>query len=562
MPKMDGATFLAETLHGYGVTHFFFMAVSMADSMPHFDRLGIVPVMAHTEKGAAYMADGYARISHRIGVCGAQSVGSSNLAAGLQDAYLACSPMLALTGRLRQSHQYRNAYQEVDHIAPFAAVTKFNAEVTSMEEFPLFLRQAIREATSGTPGPTHLDLWGIWGNQIMTATADVDVVVEEPFKQVPPFRPEPDLASIGAALAALTEAERPVIVAGGGVTASGAGAELIALAERLHTPVITALNAKETFPFDHPLAVGPSGLYSRTCANRTLAEADCVFFIGSHTGGQVTNEWRIPRPGTRVVQVDINPAELGRSFPISIGMQGDARATLHKMIDHADGTVPAEPSAERTAWVGRVQQFVSEWRAEVAPVVDAETLPMRPERLCKELTALLPSDAVLVSDTGHAGVWTGAMMDLTSPDQRYIRCAGSLGWGLPAAIGAKCAAPDRPVICFTGDAGMWYHLAELDTALLRGINTVTVVNNNASLNQEQELNEVIYGGRTAGSDYLWVLTDGDWAAVAKSMGLFGVTVNKPSELSGALEQALSAGKPAIIDVKTDIEGIAPPPWNG
>jgi len=562
MPMMDGATFLAETLHGYGVTHFFFMPVAMHDAMPHFDRLGIVPVMAHTEKGAAYMADGYARISHRIGVCAAQSVGSSNLAAGLQDGYLACSPMLALTGRLRQSHQHRNAYQEIDHVAPFAAVTKFNAEVGSMAELPLFLRQAIREATSGTPGPTHLDLWGIWGNEIMTAKADLEVVVEEAFAQVPPFRPEPDLGSVQAALAALAEAKQPVIVAGGGVTASGASGELIALAERLHVPVITALNAKETFPFDHPLAVGPSGLYARTCANRTLAEADCVFFVGSHTGGQVTNEWRIPRPGTRVVQLDINPAELGRSFPVSVGMQGDARASLRKMIDNADRALAPEPSTERIAWVGRVQRFVSEWRAEIAPVVDAETLPMRPERLCKELTALLPDDAVLVSDTGHSGIWTGAMMDLTSADQRYIRCAGSLGWGLPAAIGAKCAAPDRPVVCFTGDAGMWYHLSELDTALVRGINTVTVVNNNAALNQEQALNEEIYGARTPASDYLWVLTDSDWAAIAESMGCFGVTVNTPSELSGALEQALSAGKPAVIDVKTDIEGIARAAWNG
>ena len=562
MPMMNGATFLAETLHGYGVTHFFFMPVSVADAMPHFERLGVVPVMAHSEKGAAYMADGYARVSHRVGVCGAQSVGSSNLAAGLQDAYLACSPVVALTGRLRQAQQHRNAYQEVDHMAPFAAVTKYNVEVTAVEELPLFLRQAFREATSATPGPTHLDLWGIWGNEIMTSEADLEIVIEDAFARVPAFRPEPDLASVQAALAALVEAKRPVIVAGGGVTASGARRELVELAERLHVPVITSLNAKETFPYDHPLAVGPSGLYSRSCANQTLAEADLVFFVGSHTGGQVTNEWRIPHPGTRVVQLDINPAELGRSFPISVGMQGDAGASLRKMIDNATDTVPAEPSAERVTWVGHVQRLVSGWRDEVAPMVNSDQLPMRPERLCKELTELLPNDSVLVSDTGHAGIWTGAMMDLTSADQRYIRCAGSLGWGLPAAIGAKCAAPDRPVICFTGDAGMWYHLAELDTALVCGINTITVVNNNASFNQEQALNEEIFGGRTAGSDRLWMLTDADWATIAEAMGCFGVQVNKPSELSGALERALGAGKPAVIDVKTNIEGIAPPAWDG
>ena len=560
MPKMTGSRFLAETLHGYGVTHYFFMPVSVPEAMPEFDRFGITSIMAHSEKGAAYMADAYGRVSGRVGVCGAQSVGAVNLAAGLQDGYLACSPMVALTGRLRQVRQNRHAYQEVDHMAPFEAVTKYNVPVTSIEEFPLALRQAIREATTATPGPTHLDLWGIWGNDVMQGEADLEIVVEEPFKRVPAFRPEPDAASVQAALARLADAQRPVIVAGGGVTASRAGAELVEFAERLQLPVITSLNAKQTFPYNHPLAVGPAGQYSRPSANQTLAAADLVFFVGSHSGGQVTNEWRLPRPGTQVIQLDINPAELGRSFPITIGLQGDVRASLRKMIDQAR-EVPAEAAGERAEWVKHVRKLVAAWRDEVAPLVNSDELPMRPERLCKELTDLLPSNAVLVSDTGHAGIWTGAMMDLTSLDQSYIRCAGSLGWGLPAAIGAKCAAPDRPVICFTGDGGMYYHLTELDTALRYRIHTVTVVNNNASLNQEQKLNEHVYGGRTPGSDRMWMLSDCDFAAIADSMGCLGIRVDKPAELRCALEQALNAERPAVIDVKTHIEGIAPPAWD-
>ena len=274
MPMMSGARFLAETLHAYGVTHYFFMPVSVPEAMPELERLGLRPVMAHTEKGAAYMADGFARISGGAGVCGAQSVGALNLAAGLQDAYLACSPVLALTGRLTQIMQNRHAYQEVDHSAPFAAVTKFATPVTSIAEFPIFLRQALREVVSGTPGPAHLDLWGITGGEIMNAEASLDVIVEEPFRRAPPFRPEPDTASVRAALAELAGAERPVIVAGGGVRSAGARAELIELAERLNIPVITSLNAKETFPADHPLAVGVSGTYSRECANRVFAEVD------------------------------------------------------------------------------------------------------------------------------------------------------------------------------------------------------------------------------------------------------------------------------------------------
>ena len=166
---MTGARFLAETLNAYGITHYFFMPVSVPEAMPELERVGLRPVMAHTEKGAAYMADGFARISGGAGVCGAQSVGALNLAAGLQDAFLACSPVLALTGRLPQIMQNRHAYQEVDHSAPFAAVTKFATPVTSIAEFPIFLRQALRELVSGTPGPAHLDLWGITGGDIMTA---------------------------------------------------------------------------------------------------------------------------------------------------------------------------------------------------------------------------------------------------------------------------------------------------------------------------------------------------------------------------------------------------------
>jgi acetolactate synthase-1/2/3 large subunit len=203
---------------------------------------------------------------------------------------------------------------------------------------------------------------------------------------------------------------------------------------------------------------------------------------------------------------------------------------------------------------------VRNWRESVAPLVGSDEIPIRPERLCGELTQHLPSDAILVSDTGHSGIWTGTMIDLKHLDQSYVRCSGSLGWGLPAAMGCKCACPDRPVVCFNGDGGMWYHLTELETARRYGINTVTVVNNNHSLNQEKRGNEAIYGGRTPGSDELWMLSDADFAQIAESMGCLGITVTRPSQLGSALDQALGSGRPCVIDVKTHIEGIAPPPW--
>lgn len=554
MPKMSGGKFIAETVHGYGLTHVFFMPYIGPRALMEMEKLGIKRVQTHGEKAAAYMADAYARIKRAPALCMAQSVGAVNLAAGLQDAYLACSPVIAITGREYQHHQQRHAYQEVNHVSPFSAVTKYSAFVANPEQLPLYLRQAFRSATTGTPGPVHIELEGLAGQSVIDQDADLNVVIEEMFAQIPPFRPEADTESVTAALRLLAQAKRPVIVAGGGVTASGARAELIALAEKLSIPVAKALNAKGMFPADHALAVGTPGLYSRACSNQILCEADLVFYIGSHTGGQVTHSYNIPPAGTPVIQLDINPEEIGRNYAVQVGLHGDARNTLRRMIDLAESSPP------RSEWLNRVQELVQAWKEDVGDQVHSDIIPMRPERLCRELSDYLPSDAILVSDTGHSGIWTGTMLDLTDPNQMYIRCSGSLGWGLPAAMGAKCAEPERPVICFTGDGGIWYHMTELETAVRCDIPTVTVVNNNHSLNQEQGGVERTYGGRTAGSDELWLFEDSDFAKMAESMGALGITIHKPSEVSSALDQALESGRPTVIDVKTHIEGIAPQAW--
>ena len=558
MPRMTGARFLVETMQAYGVTHAFYMPMVVTRALVEMEQVGIGRIMAHSEKAAAYMADGYARAARRPAVCMAQNVGAANLAAGLQDPFLGCSPVVALTGRGAPMQQYRNYYQEVDHVQPFNAVTKFNALVDSAEQLPSLLRQAFREATTGAPGPTHLDLQGSSGAVIIDAEADLDVIVEAPFTHVPPFRGEPETEMVREAAQALTEARRPVIVAGGGVVSSGAQAEVVELAEMLSIPVATSLNAKGTIADDHPLSVGVCGTYSRWCANRAVAEADLVFFIGSHTGSQVTTEWQIPRPGTPVIQLDIDPRELGRSYPIQVGLQGDAKASLRKLIEHL------EPLGSRAEWVGRAQDLVREWREEVAPLANSDASPIRPERLCKEISEYLPDDAVLLSDTGHSGIWTGTMIDLHKPTQTFLRCAGSLGWAFPAALGAKCAVPDRPVVCFTGDGGFWYHLSEMETAVRYGINTMTIINNNHSLNQEKRGNERAYEsvGVTGNVDELWVFPDTDFAKLAEDMGGYGIRVDRPEDLQDAMKEAAASGKPSVVDVVTDIEGIAPRAWVG
>ena len=557
MAVMSGARFLAETMKGYGMTHAFFVPTIVRKALVEMERVGIRRIVAHGEKAAAYMADGYSRASHRPSICMAQAVGAANLAAGLQDAFLGLSPVIAITGHRPLLQQYRNSYQEIEHVLPFNSVTKYNVNVESVEQLPYLLRQALREVTSGAPGPAHLDFQGSQGEVIVESEADLEVIIENTFTQIPAFRPEPETERVREAARVLSEARRPVIVAGGGVTASRAKGEVVELAEMLNIPIATSLNAKETITDDHPLSVGVVGSYSRWCANRVVAEADLVVFIGSHTGSQVTNDWKIPAIGTPVIQIDIDPAELGRSYPTKVALQGDAKVTVRKLIE------ALEPMGPRQEWIERVSQLVQDWRSEAEPLLNSDASPIRPERICKEISGYLPDDSLVVSDTGHSGIWSGTMLDLKSPEQSYIRCAGSLGWGFSAALGAKCAMGDsRPVLCFTGDGGFWYHIGELETAARYGINTVTVINNNHSLNQEKRGDERAYAGQPGNSDELWHFLDIDLARVARDIGCFGIRVEKPSELQPALEQAFASGRPAIVDVAGDIDGIAPPPWEG
>jgi acetolactate synthase I/II/III large subunit len=548
MSRMSGDLFIARAFKQYGVTDVFFVPVIIPQALVEMKKLGITPVLAHSEKAAAYMADGYARASHRPGICMAQSVGAANLAAGLQDPCLGLSPVIAITGRQPYSKSHRHPYQEIDHVPLFQPVTKFRAPVDNLERLPDLLRQAFREATSGSPGPVYLELQGIDGSGMLKAEAELQEIDEARFGQYPSFRPEPDSKDIDEALKVIARSKRPVIVAGGGVTASQAGKEMLKLAEKLSIPVATSLNAKDSIPEDHPLSVGVAGSYSGWCTNQVVSQADVVIFVGSHTGGQVTHEWRIPPARTPIIQIDIDSSELGRNYPATVAILGDARVVLQRLY------AAARPGAKRNDWLQEVHKLVAKWHSDTEPMRNSVAVPIRPERICREITEVMPPDAVLVSDTGHSAMWTGTMVHLKA-GQRYIRCAGSLGWGFPAALGVKCALPHSPVICFTGDGGFWYHLAEMETAARCGINTITVVNNNNSLNQVSQA----YAGQT-GTDDLWRFSETNFAAIARDMGCFGRRVTRPKDLKSALQAALNSGRPAVIDVVSDIKAMGPVGW--
>src|SRR5438309_4113942 len=333
------------------------------------------------------------------------------------------------------------------------------------------VRQAFRVAVSGAPGPVHLQCRGNEG-QADEEEADIEPLLEAQFARVPPFRSEPDAKSLQAALAVLQAAERPVIVAGGGVRASGAGRQLVALAEKLSIPVATSLNGKDSIPGVHPLSVGVCGTYSRESANRVVGQADLVCFVGTETGGMTTHFWAVPKIGVAAIQIDADPEALGRNYPLEASVLGDAKVVLERMLAHADGRT----AAKRKPWVELARAICKEWYAKYGPQLASDAIPIRPERMCAELTKNAPDDAIVVVDTGHAGMWMGGMYDLRAPTQSYIRSAGHLGWAFPAGLGAKCGAPERPVVVFTGDAGLWYHIGEIETAVRWKINSVTVVN--------------------------------------------------------------------------------------
>jgi acetolactate synthase-1/2/3 large subunit len=485
-------------------------------------------------------------------VVAAQSVGTANLAAGLQDAYLARSPVLALTGHKPTAHQQRNAYQELAHAPLFAPVTKHAAQLDDAADLPRQFRQAWAAAVSVPPRPVHLDLDGLMGEFV-----EVSETAEPPAALgawvAPRFRPAPDPAAIAAAAAALLSASRIVIVAGDGAALSGCGAELLALAEALRAPIATSLGARGMVPTIHPLAVGVAGNYSAPPANQVVCAAELVLFIGCDTGDQVTHTWRVPAPGVRVVQIDADPSEFERSYATEVAVLADPRAALAALV-------AAVGAPERDGgFLAEAQALMAAWRAAVAPRLASDAVAIDPARLCAEITRALPADGILVADTGYSGIWTGTLVDL-APGQSYLRAAGSLGWAFPAALGAKCAAPGRTVLCWSGDGALYYHLPELETAKRRGIAVVLVVNNNSGFGQGWPGYLKQAGNRPQAAEQVLRFGPTDFAAVARQFGLKGIRVEHPSAIAAALAEAMACGETCVVDVVTDIDCRAPEPW--
>jgi len=553
--KISGARFMAETLEAFGVTHVFFVPTILTGMLVEIEkRTKIKRVLTHGEKSAAYMADGYARATGRPGICLSQAIGASNLAAGLRDAWLAKSPVIAFSGSVKNGLRNKNVYQQVEDNDQYNCVTKWSARIDVIEELPYVLQQAFHISTSGSPGPVHIELAGHFGECIENAQFTPPISFNKKVYIIPPFRPNGEDGAAISALNLIKLAKKPILIAGGGAKNSNAGKELLLLCEYLQIPIATSLNAKDIIPASHPLNVGVPGLYSRKTANIAISEADLIFYVGSSTGSQVTFNWQIPKLNSKIIQLDINPIEFGRHYLDTFALLGDAKKILQDLIKISK----KNKYPKREKWINRINKIRSDWLTETKKYRYANTIPIRPERIFTEINCSLPANTCVIVDTGHSGMWAATYLELNGINQKFIRAAGSLGWGLPGSIGATLARPNAPALLFIGDGGFWYHLSELETAIRWKVKLVIIINNNQSLNQEKDIYKEAYGGKLEGDHgHLWYFEDVDFVSLAKSMGAHALRVDDPFKIKESIMEGFKCRGPCVIDIRTSRDVMAP-----
>lgn len=544
---MKGQQFLAELVRRSGVKAVFFVPTFLYPTLVELAEDPIKRVLCHSEKAAAYMADGYAQASGTPGIVIAQSgPGATNLYAGLADAWQSNTPLLAVTPVLPDSRYQGNAYQEA--YVDFRPVTKYDAEVRSIDRMAEFFGKAYREMTTGAPRPVHLYLDGA----LEAEESEFDFrFLDRRYFSYPAFRPRADDALVEQAVHELRRAEHPVIVCGRGTVVSGAWKEVTALAEQLDIPVTTTLGGKGSVDDQHPLALGVTGSYRRPSTDGVIVDADVVLYVGSHQGGATTNMRRMPIPGVRAIHVDINPAQPGANYPNALPLVGDARTVLRQMLEVAR----SGKRGSHRQWVRMAQKGLREWRASEREHMYGNVIPMRPEQLVVELAGACPENTLYVTDTGYAGTWAGAFMNLPA-GKNFLHCEGSLGWAFPAAIGAKAAVPERPVVAFTGDGGIFYHLTELETAVRNRINVVTVILNNQAMAFQTHLLRSLWP-TSRDLDKLSEFRGTNFANIAREMGAWSVRVTDPKDIGKAVRDAIDVDIPSVVDVIIDQAAVAP-----
>lgn len=547
---------IAKVMKAYGAEYFFTFTGAPQDPLMHaHNDEGIRCILGRSERSVLAMADAYGRLTGKPAFGYIQyGPGTACLPPVLTEATWGRGPLVVLSGAVNTGTRHKYEYQEFDQMAAVAPLAKWAGQVPRPDRIVDMMRTAIREAVSGVPGPTYIEGTS---DLLQAKIANVpEIYAEELFTRTGALRFLPPDDDIERAAAVLAGAQKPVIVAGGGVMLSEAWDEVTALAEALSLPVLTSMAGKGAIAETHPLSVGVVGRYSRKIANEVLAECDAVLAIGTRMGSIVTDYFKYPAAGVKVVHLDIDPAVFGRTQREAAALYGDAKLTLPRLQEAAERAGLAGRDTWRD-WGAGVTARVAAWKAEFARLAAEKTVggKLNPLHAVARLNEHIGGDDILVADTGYMAAWATTLIDQKQAGRNTLRAAGSLGWAFPAAYGACLGAgPDRRVYCLTGDGGIGYHIGDLETAVRLNLPAISIVMNNASLAFEYHVQKYLHGFLTPeASEFI----DVDHAAVARAYGAHGERVEDPDELVPALRRAEESGRPAVIDLAISRE-VAPP----
>ena len=545
MNQMSGAEALVHMLQGHGVDYIFGLCGDT--SLPFYDALhrlnhGMTHILSRDERSAAYMADGYARVSGKVGVCeGPSGGGATYIAPGLVEANESSIPILAITSDISVAARGRYALTELDQSALFRPLTKWNGVIERAEDVPKMLRAAFREMTTGRPGSAHLALPYDVQKGAMDAA---DIWCDPDLGRHPAWPTGPDPAAVQRLAQVLLGARNPVIVCGGGVVLAGAEAELGILAEQLAIPVATTISGKGSISEDHPLAVGVVGSNGGVPETRRFMEAaDLLLLIGCRAGSVTTERWRYPAPGACLIaHIDSDPGVIGANYPTEAAMVGDARLALAAL----NAEIGGRTAPQRDLNAAAVAQAKAAKFAAFQQLAESGERPIRPERLVATLSELLDDDAVLIADPGTPCPYLSAYYPLRRTGRRFFsnRAHGALGYSLPAAVGAYYGRPGAKVVAVMGDGSFGFNGGELETVARLGLPITFVVVSNGVFGW-------IKAGQKSGFDERYFSVDfstTDHARVGSAYGLQTWRVEDPGELKGKMAAALNCPGPSLIDV--------------
>lgn len=556
LQKKTVAHAFAAALKRHGVEVIFGQAIPAALFLvaPEY---GIRQIGYRTENAGSYMADAYARLTHKVPVVTAQNGPAATLlVAGLAEAYKASVPVVAIVQDVHRKQTDKNAFQELDHLDLFKGAAKWVRRVTEADRVEDYVDMAFTAAASGRPGPAVL-------------IVPIDLFVEPAAETVRKHASNlgtfpldrsvaaPDMIEAAADL--LASAKAPLIIAGGGVHTSDAAAELAQLQETASLPVATTTMGKGSVDETHPLSVGVVGYFmgtrSRTRHLRPLVEnADVIVLVGNRTNQNGTDSWNLYPTNARYIHIDIDGQEIGRNYD-ALRLVGDAKLCLAALTEALQRRDLAKRAAQRDAIVKTIADGHAKWQSDMRDAVDLNATPVRPERLMADLDSVLTPQTVVVADASYSSIWVANFLTARGVGTRFVTPRGlaGLGWGLPFALGAGMARPDAPVFALVGDGGFAHVWSELETAKRSGLNLVLVVLNNQILGYEKHAEKVFFNNYSNACDFEAV----DHAAIARACGCHGVRVEHPDEFLPALKAGFADEGVTVIDVVTDQTAYPP-----